>query len=63
MAHLHSKPTLTPREYKDGSGWYVEATWGDGTRAPEQIGGFGSDSEVHDWISQKSTAYFKAQKN
>jgi hypothetical protein len=59
MAHFRSKPTLIPREYKDGSGWYVEATWED--RPPEQIGGFQSDSEAHDWISLKSTAYFKAR--
>ena len=59
MADFHSKPTLIPREYKDGSGWYVEATWGD--RPSEQIGGFQSDSEAHDWISLKSTAYFKAR--
>ena len=43
MADFRSKPTLIPREYKDGSGWYVEATWDD--RPPEQIGGFQSDSE------------------
>jgi hypothetical protein len=59
MADLHPKPTLIPREYKDGSGWYIEATWED--RAPEQIGGFQSDSEAYDWISLKSTAYFKAR--
>ena len=59
MANFHSKPTLTPREYEDGSGWYIEASWKD--RPPEQIGGFQTDSEALDWISQKSTAYFKAR--
>jgi hypothetical protein len=59
MTDFRSKPTLIPREYKDGSGWYVEATWED--RPPEQIGGFQSDSEAHGWISLKSTAYFKAR--
>jgi hypothetical protein len=54
------KPKLTPREYKDGSGWYVEAIADDGV--PENIGGFSSDSEALDWISLKSTAYFKAKK-
>jgi hypothetical protein len=23
MADFRSKPTLIPREYKDGSGWYI----------------------------------------
>lgn len=50
---------LTPREYKDGSGWYIEASSEDGST--EQIGGFSSESEIHDWISLKSTAYFKAR--
>ena len=59
MAGFRSKATLIPREYKGGSGWYVEATWED--RPPEQIGGFQSDSEARDWISLKSTAYFKAR--
>jgi hypothetical protein len=51
---------MTPREYKDGSGWYIEAIGEDGI--PEHIGGFSSESETHDWISLKSTAYFKAPK-
>jgi hypothetical protein len=51
---------MTPREYKDGSGWYIEAIGEDGI--PEHIGGFKSESETHDWISLKSTAYFKARK-
>jgi hypothetical protein len=49
MADFRSKSTLIPREYKDGSGWYVEATWED--HPPEQIGRFQPDSEAHDWIS------------
>jgi hypothetical protein len=52
-------PQLTPREYKDGSGWYVEAT-ADG-RAPENIGDFPSDAEAQDWIIHKSTAHFKGR--
>jgi hypothetical protein len=53
------KPKLTPRQYKDGSGWYIEAVGEDGI--PEHIGGFISDSDAHDWISLKSTACFKAR--
>jgi hypothetical protein len=31
MTQKHSPPQLTPREYKDGRGWYIEATrWGNG---------------------------------
>jgi hypothetical protein len=53
------KRKLTPREYKDGSGWYIESISGYGVI--EHIGGFSSNSEIHDWISLKSAAYFKAQ--
>ena len=60
MAQKHSAPQLSPREYKDGRGWYVEAT-SDGSIA-ENIGDFGSDAEAKDWIARKSTAYFKARK-
>ena len=52
MAQKHSTPLLTPREYKDGRGWYVEAT-GDGG-IPENVGDFGSDSEAKDWIARLS---------
>lgn len=59
MAQKHSTPQLTPREYKDGRGWYVEAT-GDGGVA-ENVGDFASHSEAEDWIARKSIAYFKAR--
>jgi hypothetical protein len=59
MAQKHSAPQLTPREYKDGRGWYVEAT-SDGGVA-ENVGDFASDSEAKDWIARKSTAYLKAR--
>jgi hypothetical protein len=62
MAPLPPNPKLVPREFKDGSGWFIQVTWGDGSQAPEQIGGFGSDSEAREWISRKSAAYFKARK-
>ncbi len=52
-------PQLTPREYKDGRGWYVEAIVEGGIT--ENVGDFASDSEAHDWIIQKSSAYFKAR--
>jgi hypothetical protein len=61
MAQKHSAPRLTTREYKDGRGWYVEAT-SDGGIA-ENVGDFASDSEAKDWILRKSIAYFKARQN
>jgi hypothetical protein len=44
MAQKHATPQLAPREYKDGRGWYVEAT-GDGGMA-ENVGDFGSAPEA-----------------
>ena len=58
MTDKHPASKLTPREYKDGSGWYVEAIGKDG--AAENIGGR-SDAEARDWISAKSAAYFKVR--
>jgi hypothetical protein len=57
--HPPLHPQLTPREYKDGRGWYIEAIVDGG--AAENIGDFGSASEAQDWIIQKSTAYFRAR--
>jgi hypothetical protein len=59
MAQKHSAPQLTSREYKDGRGWYVQATSDDGVT--ENVGDFASDSEAKDWISRKSIAFFKAR--
>lgn len=59
MAQKDSTPQLTSREYKDGRGWYVEAT-GEG-RVAENVGDFASDSEAKDWIARKSIAYFKSR--
>jgi hypothetical protein len=59
MAQTHATPQLTSREYKDGRGWYIEAT-SDGGIA-ENVGDFASDSEAKDWIARKSIAYFKAR--
>jgi hypothetical protein len=50
---------LTSREYKDGRGWYVQATSDDGIT--ENLGDFASDSEAKDWIVRKSIAFFKAR--
>jgi hypothetical protein len=59
MVQKRSTPLLTPREYKDGRGWYVEAI-GDGGTA-ENVGDFASAPEAQDWIVRKSMAYFKAR--
>jgi hypothetical protein len=62
MAEKHPpQPQLTPREYKDGRGWYIEAIGGGGVA--ENVGDFATESEAQDWIIQKSTAYFKARQN
>jgi len=59
MTQKHSTPQLASREYKDGRGWYVQATGDDGIT--ENVGDFASDSEAKDWIVRKSIAYFKAR--
>jgi len=59
MIDKPASPKLTPREYKDGRGWYVEAIGHDGVA--ENIGGFQSDAEARDWISAKAAAYFKGR--
>jgi hypothetical protein len=59
MAQNDSKPRLIAREYKDGRGWYVEATVDGG--AAENVGDFASDSEANDWIVRKATAYYKTR--
>jgi len=59
MAPKPSTPQFAAHEYKDGRGWYVEAT-GDGGMA-ENVGDFGSAPEAQEWIARKSAAYFKAR--
>ena len=59
MVQKPSTPRLTPRECKDGRGWYVEAA-GDGG-ITENVGDFAAESEANDWIARKSIAYFKAR--
>jgi hypothetical protein len=59
MSQKHSTPQLTSREYKDGRGWYVQATGEDGIT--ENVGDFVSDFEAKDWIARKSMAYFRAR--
>jgi hypothetical protein len=59
MARDHLPPQTTLRQYKDGSGWYLEAVGDDGV--PENVGDFKSHAEAHDWIIHKSAAFFKAR--
>jgi hypothetical protein len=59
MVQKHATPRLTPHEYKDGRGWYVEATTDGGTA--ENVGDFASAPEAQEWIARKSEAYFKAR--
>jgi hypothetical protein len=59
MTQKPSTPRLASREYKDGRGWYVQATSDDGVT--ENLGDFASDLEAKDWITRKSIAYFKVR--
>lgn len=58
MTQKHSTSQFAAREYKDGRGWYVEATGESG--GAENVGDFASASEAEDWIVRKSVAYSKA---
>jgi len=53
------KPEMRPRELKDGSGWYVLVQWGD--RPSEQVGGFPSQDEAQQWITQNSAGWLMAR--
>jgi hypothetical protein len=48
---------LTLQQYKDGSGWYVEAEWLDGFT--QHVDDFGSDSEAQDWVAHESAAWLQ----
>jgi hypothetical protein len=59
-----SSPTLQARELKDGSAWYIVLTWPNGQT--ENIDGFGSESELDEWITTKYRAWlakFEGQKH
>jgi len=47
---------LAPRQFEDGSGWYVEAQWI--KRAKEKLGHFATLAEARNWIMLESTSYF-----
>ncbi len=57
MADFPSRPNFKPKSYKDGSGWYVEAEWPDGTT--QHVDDFGSDSEAQDWVIHKSAKWLQ----
>lgn len=49
-------PTLAPRPFEDGSGWYVQAKWvGHET---ERLGRFDTFSEARLWIELEAAVYF-----
>jgi hypothetical protein len=58
MAQVHSReiPYLTPRQFEDGSGWYVEVYWIG--RPTERLGRFAVYSEANDWIALEAASYF-----
>jgi hypothetical protein len=49
-------PTLAPRPFEDGSGWYVEAKWVG--RDPERLGRFDTYAAAREWIALESAVYF-----
>jgi hypothetical protein len=49
---------IKPALLKDGSGWLVEVTYGDGRL--EYIGTFGSDTTARDWIEWDAPKFFRA---
>jgi hypothetical protein len=55
------RPIFKARELQtaDGSVWYAEAEWADGTI--EEIGAFASGSEAWDWIARHSREWFVQQ--
>jgi hypothetical protein len=59
MDKPEKKPEMRPRELKDGSGWYVLVQWG--YRPSEQVGGFLSEDEAQQWITENSVGWFKAR--
>jgi hypothetical protein len=54
-----SLPTLKARELKDGSSWYIVLTWPNGQT--ENIDGFGSESELNEWITTKYRGWLAKQ--
>jgi hypothetical protein len=54
-----ARPFFKPRELDTGDGtvWYVEAEWEDGTI--DEIGRFASASEAWDWIARHSREWFE----
>jgi hypothetical protein len=59
MREPAKKPEMSPRELRDGSGWYVLVHWGN--RPSEQVGGFPSQDEAQKWIDQSSAGWLKAR--
>lgn len=57
MRKQTSDPRLTPRPLPDGSGWFVEVKWPDGSI--ERVGDFGLKSTARDWIARDFRTYFK----
>jgi hypothetical protein len=53
-----TRPIFKPRETRteDGTIWYVEAEWADGTI--DEIGRFSSISEAWGWIARRSREWF-----
>lgn len=57
MAKIENAPEMRPREFKDGSGWYVFVELGN--RPPLQVGSFSSEAEAQEWIDKSSLAWLK----
>jgi len=53
------KPEMSPRELRNGTGWFVLVNWGNWPS--EQVGGFPSEEEAQEWIDQESTKWFNSR--
>ena len=46
-----------PTEMRSGRGWYVQFVYSD--KPPLQLGGFKTEEEAKEWVSDKSAAWLK----
>jgi hypothetical protein len=59
LALMDQYPTMTPRQFKDHSGWYVRITWMSGHVEDVDVSG---EAEALDWIKRKSAAWLAGRK-
>jgi len=59
MMKPQKKPEMSPRELRDGTGWFVFVSWGDWPA--EQVGGFPSQQEAQQWIDRDSSSWIRSR--